>query len=285
MENELYSIGYRVKSREDIALMAPAALSNNISPILTGRYSFFSTEKFLDAFEALGWEPTYVKQNGVGPFARHIIRFRNPELGTIPVAGDEIIPQLILDNSHDGFTKARIHLGLFRKVSGSGLVIASLPGVSCNYKFLHVGVNQKEMMEIIADTYEGYKKVGERIKEMQSMYMSEDDKIEFAYQTIAKRDPERFANEDKTPDTEAIDQALDIYDIFEPVRPQDAKDDLWTLFNVVQERTVKGLFEQKSKKGRKSQARVITNAARNLEFNKELWTLTESVLEEAYETV
>jgi len=279
MENELLSIGYKAKTKEQIEMVAPAAFSRDISPILTERYSFFSTEQFLDAFSKLGWYPYSVKQNGVGPYARHIIRLHNDDFGFIPVKGDKIRPQLILDNSHDGFTKARIHLGLFRMVSETGLIL-NIPGMSCSYKFLHVGVNQSKLMEIISDIAEGYRTVADHIKEMQSIFVSEDDKIEFAMKTIALRDSDRFAKEDKTPDEDAINASIDIFDIFEPVRPQDDSNDLWTLFNVVQERTVKGLFEQKSPKGRKSQARVISNAARNLEFNKDLWELTESFLNE-----
>ena len=279
MENTLTSNGYRVKSREDIALLAPAAMSKEISPVLTERYSYFSTEQFLDAFEKLGWMPYSVKQNGVGPYSRHIIRFHNPDMGFLPVEGDKIRPQLILDNSHDGFTKARIHLGLFRVVSETGMVI-SIPGLKTKVKFLHVGVNQKEMMEIIADTAEQYRQVASHINEMIETKMTEGEKLAFAMKAIALRDTDRFMQADKkTIDEDAINAAIDIYDIIEPIRPQDEAEDLWTLFNLVQERTVNGMFEQKSAKGRKSYARPITNAARNLEYNKQLWDMAQALIE------
>ena len=276
---ELLSIGYRIKSEEDLKRMAPAAFSRTVSPILTDRYSYFSTEDFLKAFTALGWEPYSVKQNGCNPYSRHIIRLLNPDMGYIPVKGDKIRPQLIIDNSHDGFTKAQIHLGLFRLVCTNGLVLA-IPGLSTNVKWLHVGIDQKEMIEMLAETAEQYRQVGSHVSNMQQIALNEDQKQEFAIKAVAYRDPRKFILEDGTINESAIHSALDIHDIYEPVRPQDEADDLWTLFNVVQERTIKGMFEMTSPKGRKSSPRVITNGKRNLEYNKKLWTLAESFMPE-----
>jgi len=276
---ELLSIGYRINSTEDLKKMAPAAFSRTVSPILTDRYSYFSTEDFLQAFEKLGWEPYSVKQNGCNPYSRHIIRLLNPEMGFIPVKGDKIRPQLIIDNSHDGFTKAQIHLGLFRLVCTNGLVLA-IPGLSTNVKWLHIGIDQKEMIEMLAETAEQYRQVGSHVSNMQQISLNEDQKQEFAIKAVAYRDPRKFILEDGTINESAIHSTLDIHDIYEPVRPQDEADDLWTLFNVVQERTIKGMFEMTSPKGRKSSPRVITNGKRNLEYNKKLWTLAESFMPE-----
>jgi hypothetical protein len=277
---ELLSIGYRINSNEELKKMAPAAFSRSVSPILTDRYSYFSTEDFLQAFSKLGWEPYSVKQNGASSYSRHIIRLLNPDLGFIPVKGDKIRPQLIVDNSHDGFTKAQIHLGLFRLVCTNGLVIA-IPGLSTNIKWLHVGVDQKAMIEMIAETSEQYRIVGSHVSNMQQISLSEDQKQEFAIKAVAYRDPKKYINADGIIDESAIHNALDIQDIYEPLRAQDESDDLWTLFNVVQERTIKGMFETTSPKGRKSTPRVITNGKRNLEYNKKLWTLAESFMPES----
>jgi hypothetical protein len=274
---ELLPIGYRINSNEELKKMAPAAFSRTVSPILTDRYSYFSTEDFLQAFEKLGWKPYSVKQNGASPYSRHIIRLINPDFGFLPVKGDKIRPQIIIDNSHDGFTKAQIHLGLLRLVSTSGLVIA-IPGLSTNVKWLHVGVDQKVMIEMIADIVEQYRIVGAHVSNMQQVSLTEDQKQEFAIKAIAYRDPRKYIDADGTINEAAIHSSLDIHDIYEPIRPQDESDDLWTLFNVVQERTIKGMFEMTSPKGRKSSPRVITNGKRNLEYNKKLWILAESFM-------
>ena len=276
-EQELSSIGYRVKTREELELHVPAAFSRTVSPVLTDRYSYFSTEDFLNAFEKLGWLPYTAKQNGANPYSRHVIRMHNPDMGPIPINGDKILPQLLLDNSHDGFTKAQIHLGAFRFVCENGLVIA-IPGLATSIKFLHVGVNQKEMIETIADHAEQLRSVAPHVAEMQLVNLEEDQKRDFAMKSLALRDPQKFLNPDKTLNTSAIESVVEIEDIYEPVRPQDEKDDLWTVFNVVQERTVNGEFETTDKKDNKRKARPITNAKRGLEFNKKLWSLAEEFM-------
>ena len=48
----------------------------------------------------------------------------------------------------------------------------------------------------------------------------------------------------------------------------------------VQERLVKGEFDRTTLKGRRSKPRVISNAARNIDFNKNLWTIAESYIPE-----
>jgi hypothetical protein len=277
--SELTSVGYIIKSQDDLQRLVPAAFSRSFAADLTDRYSYFSTQAFLEAFEKLGWAPYSAKQNGGNIHSRHMIRMMNPDMGFIPVKGDKIRPQLIIDNSHDGFSKAQIHLGLFRLVCSNGLVIA-IPGLSTNVKWLHVGVNQKEMIEIIAETAEQYRTVGAHVTNMQQVQLAEEQKQDFAVKAVAYRDPQKFINEDGTINESKIHGMMDIADIYEPVRPQDESDDLWTLFNVVQERTVKGMFETTSPKGRKSSPRVITNSKRNLEYNKKLWTLAESYLAE-----
>ena len=275
--NELTTLGYKVSSREDLEKFVPAAFSAVAHPERTDRYSHFSTEKFLEAFAKLGWFPYSAKQHGANQFSRHIIRFNNDDFGLIDVNGDKIKPQLILDNSHDGYTTAQIHLGLFKMVGESGYAIA-IPGFKNTVKFRHVGVNQAEMMEVIAETAEQYRKVGEHITALQNVMVTEDEKRKFAMIALAIRDPHRFLTEDKKVDDKAINAALEIEDIYEPIRPQDESDDLWTLFSVVQERTVKGLYESKSKAGRKANPRAITNAARHLEYNQKLWALAEQAM-------
>ena len=202
----------------------------------------------------------------------------NEEMGKIPVNGDTILPQLILDNSHDGFTKAQIHLGCFRLVCENGLVIA-IPGLHTSIKFLHVGVNQKEMIEVIADHAEQLRKVAPHVAKMQLVNLEEEQKRDFAMKALALRDPQRFLKEDRTINEEKIESLVEIEDLYEPVRPQDEKDDLWTVFNVVQERTVNGNFDTTVKE-KTRKARPITNAKRGLEYNQKLWSLAEELMPE-----
>lgn len=277
MNTELTSIGYPVKNLEELREQVPAAFSNSAHPERSSRYSLFSTVDFLTAFDKLGWSPFSAKQHGANPYSRHIIRLKNNYLGFIPVNGDQICPQLMLDNSHDGYTPGQIHLGLFRLICSNGLVVG-IPGLSTTVKFRHMGVNSAELIQVIAETAEQFKLVGSHITKMQDVSLNQDEKIDFAMKAVALREPLRFVNEDGTVNTKEITVSLNPTDLFKPVRPQDEKNDLWTIFNVIQERTVQGLYDRKSATGRRANPRVITNAARHLDYNKKLWTLAEEYM-------
>jgi len=275
---ELLPMGYIIRNEEDLKRVVPAAFSKTASPERTERYSYFSTEELLKSFKSIGWNPHFAKQNGSSPYSRHIIRLINPSIGFIPIKRDRVQPQIIVDNSHNGFTKAQIHLGLFRLICTNGLV-AGVPGFSTNFKWLHMGVDQQEIIKMVEEIADTYNKIGSHVSDMQNVILSNDQKEEFAIRAINYRYPGKFINEDGTFNESSLTSYINIHDIYSPVRQEDNTNDLWTIFNTIQERTTKGMFETISLK-RKSSPRPITNAKRNLEYNKKLWELAESFMPE-----
>ena len=274
---ELSSVGYKILSPEDLHKHVPAAFATHPHPDRTNRYSFISTIKLLDTFEKLGWTPYSAKQGGSGIYNRHIIRLNNQDLGFVSVKGDSVKPHILLDNSHDGYTPASMHLGLFRLVCTNGLVIA-IPGMATELKFRHINIDRAELMEILSEAAEQYRTVGLHIGQMQDRMLNADEMEEFAIKALSLREPTRFLDKEKNIDLDAITESMDPTDLLVPVREQDKSKDLWTVFNQIQEKTVKGLYERKSAKGKKSSPREITNAARNLNYNKALWSIAEEYL-------
>lgn len=274
---ELSSVGYKIHNREDLEKRIPAAFAEHPHPDRSDRYSFVSTITLLDTFEKLGWLPFSAKQHGQNQYGRHIIRLTNADFGNLALKGDAVKPHILLDNSHDGYTPASLHLGLFRLVCTNGLVIA-IPGMSTNLKFRHINVDRAELMQLLAEAAEQYRNIGVHISDMQNRVLTNDEKEAFAIKAISLREPNRFINPDGTINLSGITQSMNPKALLEPVRPQDASSDLWTTFNLIQERSVKGLYERKSAKGKKSSPREITNAARSLDFNKKLWTIAEEYL-------
>lgn len=274
---ELSSVGYKIQNREDLENHVPAAFATHPHPERSDRYSFVSTVDLLGTFEKLGWIPFSAKQHGQNQYGRHIIRLNNQDFGFLPLKGDQVKPHILLDNSHDGYTPASMHLGLFRLVCTNGLVIA-IPGLSTQIKFRHIGVDRAELMELLSEAAEQYRNVGLHIGDMNNRILTNDEKEAFAIKAISLREPNRFINPDGTINLSGISNSMNPKALLEPVRPQDNASDLWTVFNLIQERTVKGLYERKSAKGKKSSPREITNAARNLEFNKKLWSIAEEYM-------
>ena len=153
--NPITSIGYKVASIDEIRNHAPAAFSAHESPKVSDRYSFVPTLDLLTAFDALGWNPAYARQNGTGPYARHMVRLTNPALPFMNLKSDKVKPQIILDNSHNGMSNAQIHMGLFRLVCTNGLVVA-MPGMFTSVKLRHVGIDMDELKKLIKQLEEKY---------------------------------------------------------------------------------------------------------------------------------
>ena len=274
---DLTSIGYKVNTLEDLKLWVPAAFSKIAHPERTDKYTHFSTEDFLEAFEEIGWHFYAGKQHGANPYSRHIIHLQSENTQTIEVNGEKFRPTLILDNSHDGYTPAQIHLGLYRLKTSCGLVL-EVPGLNNTVKFRHVGENKKQLVQIISEIAGQYETVAKHLQNMANFKLTEDQKKVLAYKAISLREPNRFQDAEGNPDLKEICKSMEIEDLYEPLRPGEEANDLWTVFNIIRERTVEGKYERKSKAGRKAAPRVITNAARHLNYNKKLWASVEELM-------
>lgn len=277
IDNILTSIGYSTKSLEDIRKMAPAAFSKHESPKVSNRYSFVPTYDLLEAFAKIGWLPTYSRQIGSSEFARHMVRLTNSDLGYMDLKKDKVKPQIVLDNSHNGMSPAQVHLGLFRLVCTNGLVIA-MPGMYSSIRLRHIGIDLEELKKMMTVVADQYTKIGTHIGEMQEVKLNQDQREEFVLKAIAAREPHVFVKEDGTIDMKKATTIIRPDQIVEPLRGEDRQEDLWTIFNVIQERLVKGYFDRQTMSGRRTKPRGINNAARHLEFNKVLWTIAESYM-------
>ncbi|MBN3807442.1 DUF945 domain-containing protein, partial [Paraburkholderia sp. Ac-20336] len=62
-----------------------------------------------------------------------------------------------------------------------------------------------------------------------------------------------------------------------PRRFEDRRDDLWTVFNRVQENLTKGGLHGRSRTGRAMSTRPITGIDENVKLNRALWMLAEAM--------
>jgi hypothetical protein len=275
--NTLTTIGFPVHSTEELSQKVPAAFSLKQDPNRSDKYSFIPTHELLSLFGKLGWEPYSGKQNGGSPFARHIVRLTNPSLGFLDLRNDKVKPQIIVDNSHNGSSSAKVHMGLFRLVCTNGLVVA-MPGLYSGVKFRHVGLSFEEVKNLVEETMSHYNIVADHITEMSERILTPDEQLGFAVSAYAHRIGTRLFDEDGEVLIDKVLKEINPENVVSPLRDSDNNTDLWTTFNVIQERMVKGEFEKFATSGRKSRPRAITNATRNIEFNKVLWEVAEDYL-------
>jgi hypothetical protein len=102
---------------------------------------------------------------------------------------------------------------------------------------------------------------------MMEREMTIDEKIDFVRKSVNIR-----FGQDK------VLNDLQIVGLLTPNRKEDEGDDLWTTFNVVQEKYVRGGIETTSQRGRRTKLRGLQNIMAVNQVNTKLWTLAEEMI-------
>jgi len=249
-------------TREELVELVPSAFANEQSPKVSQKYTFISTSTVLDDMATLGWQPFNASQRKSrksqdAMFTKHMIRLRNDDVGKI---GDSI-PEVVLTNSHDGRNAFTLHAGLFRMVCSNGLVIADTTFEQVKIK--HQWYSFDEIRKIMDGMLEVVPKVITQVQQLNSISLNDDQQVEFAAKALLTRYPKGNEN-------------LNVEDLLSPVRQGDRGDELWKIFNVVQEKLIKGGLVFNDKKEKMQKLRPIINIDRRIEVNKKLWELTEA---------
>ena len=123
------------------------------------------------------------------------------------------------------------------------------------YTFEDLQVLIKEMVEKLPLTVES-------MNQMKAKELEQEQILAFAKEAINTRFTEKEVNRIK----------IDWDAFIEPVRKEDEGNDLWSVFNVVQEKLIEGDFDY-TIGGKARKAREIKNFKQDMKINKELFEL------------
>lgn len=65
--------------------------------------------------------------------------------------------------------------------------------------------------------------------------------------------------------------------VLQPRRFEDKKDDLWTVYQRLQENLIKGGLSGRNAKGKRARTRSVNGIDGDIKLNKALWVLTEQM--------
>ena len=247
-------------SRQQIMELAPSVFTTEACDKVSDKYSFIPTSRVVDDLNKNGWEVFNVSQSkskyGGGIYGKHMIRFRNEDFGRI---GD-ILPEIVLTNSHDGRNAFRLHAGLFRMVCANGLVVADTTFEQIKIK--HQWYTMEDVDKMTDIMIEKIPTITSNISRFKRTELDEKTKKEFARKAIKTRWQEG-------------NDLLNVEDVLRPTRAEDDGNDLWKIYNVVQEKLIRGGLVYNLANGRQQTARALTNIDKRIDVNKKLWKLTE----------
>ncbi len=263
---QAHGLGYRgVLSNDQLQRAVPAAFADAAHESRSARYAYIPTAAVIDGMRAEGFLPVKATQATVRDAARaahgkHMIRFRREDQLHLPEARE-----IIMINSHDGTSAYKLSAGIFRLVCSNGLVVGR---EDMRHTVRHSGNVVHEVIEGATRIIEDFHRVTEDIELMKSTQIAPPLAIAFANAAIEAR----FEGDEK-PVT--ADQVL------RPRRSADTGSDLWTVFNRIQENTIRGGIPGTSRDaiGRmhRRRTREVKGIDQNDTLNRALWRLATEV--------
>ena len=250
-------------STSQIKERAKSVFTDTAAPTVSDKFTHIPTHKVIEDMAQLGWSVVDAKEvkarKGVG-FQKHLVVFRNPDVVINGADGDTVFPQILLTNSNDGKNAFTFTAGLFRLVCENGLVVSTHEFE--NVRIRHMGYTFEELQERVRDMVEQLPLTVESMNKMKAIQLSEEQAKELATKALTTR----FTEEQ----VEGLN--IDLDSLLEPTRPEDKGNDLWSVFNVIQEKILDGSFTYMSgAKVRK--ARKVKNFKQDLEINQKLFTM------------
>lgn len=258
------------KTKANLRSLAPSIFTEINAPRVSSKYKHISTETIIDDMEKLGWgvvdaKEVKARKNATRSFQKHLVVFRNPAIVIEGENGNDVFPQILLTNSHDGKNAFTFTAGLFRMICENGLVIST--NEFEKVKIRHMGYDFEVLRKEINEMVEKLPLTVESMNKMISTPMSEEDILKFANESLVVRFGKDLKN-----------IKVDMKDFLTPMRKEDEGKDLWSVFNLVQEKIIEGEFDYTSgNKVRK--AREIKNFNQDLKINSELFNLALAYVE------
>jgi hypothetical protein len=252
-------------SDDQIRRVAPSIFADGKHESRSARYTYIPTIDVLRGLRNEGFQPfmacqTRVRHGDRREYTKHMLRLRHAD----QITGDEA-NEIVLLNSHDGTSSYQMLAGVLRFVCQNGMVAGDSVR---DIRVPHKGNIVQNVINGAFDVLDGFDLIREQKDGMRDVALDRDEQHAFARSALALRyDPT---------DTEAPAPVTESQ-LLAPRRFEDRRDDLWTVFNRVQENLTKGGLHGRSRTGRTMSTRPITGIDQNVKLNRALWMLADAM--------
>ncbi len=262
-------------SYSDLRSMAPSVFATEKHSSRSEGYTFIPTSNAVEVLLDRGFVVTQAKQARTRladrkNFTRHMVRLRAPNVDT----GTTAAPEVIITNSHDGNARFKIMGGLIVFACENGLVIAD--GRVESLAVRHHGNVLDSVIAGVDRVLDATIKSASVVTQWKGVSMSAD-----MVQLFTQRAQELRWGRDQQGKllTQVTSDALAV-----ARRDEDAQNDLWHVFNRVQENLMTGGVSYTSNRRnaetgeqrvRHLHTRAVRGIAENVKLNQGLWALAE----------
>jgi hypothetical protein len=266
----------RSLTEDELFRLAPSIFATSAHDSRSERFQPIPTIDVLRGLMAEGFMPVGAKQSTTRDeskreFTKHLIRLRRLDADRRYSVGDTVC-EMLLKNANDGTSAYDLMAGLFRIACLNSMVTQT--STLDSVKVRHSGDVQGKVIEGT------YRVLGEAQKTLAApadwsgLNLHRDEKEAFAEAAHVLR----FGDADGNVATPIKPAQLLI-----PRRHADARDDLWTTFNVAQENVIRGglrgMGRDANNRLRRCTTRAVNGIDQDVKLNKALWVLASKMAE------
>lgn len=257
-------------SDKEIMRLCPAVFAEAAHPDVSSRYGYVSSKDILGTMRENGFVPTQVnayhrRSEEAREFTKHMIRFR-PDGELRRIKKGDVVPQIVIINSHDRSSQFQLYGGLWRLVCENGLMVAE--GAKVEPLIVrHTTSAVDGLLDATGKLIKQQKYVFEVVDEMSKIQLTEKQAVDFATRSLATR-PERAG-------------VIDPRELLAARRTEDQPNDLWHVFNRVQENLMKGGLKGITANNRAVVTRGVTSINADIAVNAGMWRVAVEAIERA----
>ncbi|EBA8673666.1 DUF945 domain-containing protein [Salmonella enterica subsp. enterica serovar Miami] len=251
----------RPLTHEELMQYTPSVFGEDKHASRSDRYSYIPTITLLENLRREGFQPFFACQSRVRDperrdYTKHMLRLRRAG----QITGQQV-PEIIILNSHGGESSFQLLPGMWRQVCANGLVCGQSFG---EIRVPHRGDIAEKVIEGAYEVLSVFDRVEEKREAMQSLLLPPP-----AQHTLAKAALTYRFGEEHQPVTTA--------QVLTPRRREDYGQDLWTVWNTLQENLLKGGLPGRTVQGKRTHTRAVNGIDGDVRLNRALWVMAEQM--------
>lgn len=259
-------------TNDDLRQVAPSIFATDRHESRSERFTYIPTYEVVAGLRAQGFVPVRAIQGssrieGKAEFTKHMIRFQHPDYAARRSMG-AVAPEVVLLNAHDGTSSYRTMSGVFRSICTNSMIV--MEDGATDLRIPHKGDVLSQVIEgsftvieqsrLTLDRADAW--AGVQLDQAEAQVMAE------AAHIVRFGDAE---GETETPIKPA--------QLLAPRRRDDVGNDLWRVFNRVQENAIRGglsaIGRDANNRPRRATSREVKGIDADMKINRALWHLTE----------
>lgn len=261
-------------TEDQLRRMIPSLFATEAHESRSERFAPIPTIDVVRGLEREGWLVTKAQQQrtsdaGRRGYTKHLIRLRHRDSTARTLNGT--FPEIVIQNGNDGSSSYQIMGGLFRLVCLNGMVISE--GHVEKVRVAHRGDVADKVIEGSFRVLDDATRMTQVIQPWQALQLTHDEQHVFARQAHAIRFGEWNADEERI----EVNTPIQPEQLLQPRRWDDRGDDLWRVFNRVQENAVRGGLTAYGRdangRRRRTTSREVRGIQQDVKLNSALFEL------------